>query len=353
MDMLVASCVAPRRLELERRSVAPLGPHEALIKLAYCGVCPSDLRIFLGLSSSVRYPIQLGHEAAGIVADIGSGVKDLHPGDRVLVDVIRRCGECPACRRGFENHCEKLDWSRGAFAEYITVPAANAFRLRDTTSLSDAALTEPLACAIRGQNQVRPQPGEWALVSGAGPLGLLHLQRLKLLGLRVIVTDLLDWRLAMARELGADEVLNPTCDDLRGVVTAATAGWGLELAVVANGQMQAVSQALDCLGLGGRLLLFAGIYPKTELRVDPNVLHYGEKSIAGTSDYLIADFQEARELIETGAVRVGQLVSDIVPLASVTRALELVEDRSRLKVMVQCDPTAETNTCHDFTSIQS
>jgi L-iditol 2-dehydrogenase len=322
---------------VERRPVEALRQKDVLVRVGYCGVCPWDLRAYLGKSSSVHFPVRFGHEVSGVIEAVGEGVKELAPGDRVLVDVIRRCGKCVPCRRGFENHCENSDYSRGGFAEYIVAPAENIFCLRDSTPLIEAALAEPLACIVRGQQRINASAGDTALVVGCGPLGLLHLQLLKSCGATVIAFDLIDERLETAIEFGADAVANPTRDDLEQIVKSWTEGFGVDVAIIANGEIEAVRQTLPLLGFGGRLLLFAGVHPKTEMGLDPNYVHYREILITGSSDYTRAEFQRALQLIEDGAIQLRPLISDVYSLAEIEQALSTVERCDGLKVVICCN----------------
>lgn len=336
MDMEIAICDGPQQIRLERQPVEAVGPADALVRIAYCGVCPWDVRAYSGRSSSVRYPLQLGHEVAGVVAAVGADVHSPAVGDRVAVDVIRRCGTCRACRRGFENMCARADSSRGGFAEYIAVPAKNIYRLRDGTKLIEASLAEPLACVVRGQRRVSVAAGDTALVIGCGPLGLLHIQALRASRARVIGSDLLDRRLAVAHHLGADVTVNPGRQDLGQIVATETEGAGVDVAIVAASEIEAVRQALPHLGAGGRLLLFAGIYPRAEWVLDPNLLHYRELVVTGTSDYTPAEFAAALSLIQDGIVRTSPLISRVYPLAEVASALTSVSARDGLKTVVRC-----------------
>ena len=337
MDMDVAVCHGPREVAVERAPVESPGREEVLVRVAYCGVCPWDVRAYTGGSRSVHYPLRLGHEATGVVESVGEGTAALGVGDRVVVDVIRRCGRCQPCQRGLENHCENADYSRGGFAEYLLAPARNVHRLRDKTSLMAAAMTEPLACVVRGLNHIRAAEEDVVLVAGAGPIGLLHVQLLVERGATVIVSDLIDDRLETASDLGAVETIRPDADSLIDKAMAVTDGFGVDAVVIATSEIDAVSQTLPLLGIGGRLLLFAGIYPDSKLMLDLNRIHYGEFALTGSSDYTSVEFAQALEHIETGAVEVVPLVSQVFPLADVAEALGAVESNSGLKVLVRCD----------------
>jgi 2-desacetyl-2-hydroxyethyl bacteriochlorophyllide A dehydrogenase len=336
MEMDAAVCYAPRDIRIDREPAEPPGPGDVRVQVAYCGVCPWDLRVYLGLSSSVHYPLHLGHELSGVVAKVGAEVEGLRPGERVCVDAVRRCGTCDACVRGLDNHCRNADFSRGGFANYLAAPAGNVYPLRDSTPLLHAALTEPLACILRSHSRLALQEGTTALVLGCGPLGLLHLQVLRNRGVRVLVSDLLARRREMALSLGASAAFDPASEDLAGKVAEITGGWGVEAAIVATGAVAAAQQALPLLAFDGKLMLFAGIHPRANLELDPNALHYRETWITGSSDYTRAEFRQSLELIQGGGLRLDPLITDLFPLARIGAALAAVESGERLKVMVCC-----------------
>jgi threonine dehydrogenase-like Zn-dependent dehydrogenase len=271
-----------------------------------------------------------------VVVEAGAGVEGLRPGDRVSVDAIRRCGTCDACVRGLDNHCRNANYSRGGFATYLAAPASNVYPLRDSTPLLHAALTEPLACILRAHSRLALREGATVLVLGCGPLGLLHLQVLRNHGVRVLVSDPLARRREMALSLGASAAFDPASDDLAGSVVEITGAWGVEAAIVATGAVAAAKQALPLLAFDGKLMLFAGIHPRANLELDPNVLHYRETWITGSSDYTRAEFRQSLELIQEGRLRLEPLVTDVFPLAGITAALAAVESGERLKVMVRC-----------------
>lgn len=337
MQMDVAVCHEPRAIRIEREAVETPAPSEVLVKVAFCGVCPWDLRAYSGLSTSTRFPLRLGHEVSGIVEAVGAGVHGFQPGDRVAVDVIRRCGTCRHCQAGRENHCERADYSRGGFAGYLVAPAGNVYPLAGSTPLIEAALIEPLACALRGQNRVGVNATDTVLVVGAGPLGLLHGQVAAARGARWLVSDPRAARRQAALELGAALALDPQAEGFQESLRTATGGDGCSVAILAMGLVEALPQALAALGLTGRLLLFAGFYPQSSLSLDLNSIHYRELLIAGTSDYTRTEFRQALELIEAGAVRIAPLISHVYPLADIEQALATTRTQAGLKVMVQCN----------------
>lgn len=329
-------CTAPFTLEWQSLSLPPLGPRDVLLYVSQTGICPSDVRVYVG-KSSIKLPKILGHEAVAQVAAVGSEVTSVKPGQWVVPDGIIKCGTCPACRRGRPNKCQRVRYASGAYGEATIVPETNVYPLREATSLRAATFTEPLACVLRGERMLRITPGETVLVIGCGPIGLLHIQVAKRFGARVLAADLKRERLDKALSLGADVALDPQ-QPLRDAVLAETDGYGADAAVVAFGSSRLVEVAATALGYGGRLNIFAGVYPKDPISVDPNLIHYNELVITGSADHTPIDYAEALNLIERGLVQVLPLVSDVVPLRELQRGFEIVQSQQGLKVIVEVNP---------------
>ncbi len=329
-------CETPGQLELRHNPLFELGDNDVLIRVAYTGICPWDVRAFTG-KSSVAFPRVLGHETTGTIAAMGGNVKQFEVGQPVVADFIVKCGVCRACRRGRSNRCQHPTFQQygGGYSDYIRIPQKNIYPLRQGTSLKAAAFMEPLACVWRGINMLDIQPGDVALVVGVGPIGLMHMQVARLFGARVIASDLVPARLEKARELGADWAIDPSQQDLPALVDEVTDGWGVDAAVVAVGASRLVEQTLALLAPGGRLNIFAGIYPKDELRIDPNLIHYGEFVLTGSADSTPEDMRRALDLIESGQVNTESLISHLLPLEELGQGFELVQDTAGLKIMIE------------------
>jgi len=198
-----------------------------------------------------------------------------------------------------------------------------------------AAFMEPLACVLRGQEMLRLYPGEVEIVVGLGPIGLMHMQVARSFGARVIAVDLIPARLEKAQALGADWMVNPTETNLGDFVKEATDGWGADAAVIAVGSARLVEQTLPMLAPGGRLNIFAGIYPKDELRIDPNLIHYGEYILTGSADSTPENMHRALGLIQDGIVDTAGLVSHLLPLEDLERGFEMVQNAEGLKIMME------------------
>lgn len=203
-----------------------------------------------------------------------------------------------------------------------------------------AAFMEPLACVLRGQDILRLYPGEVELVVGLGPIGLMHLQVARSFGARVIAIDLIPARLEKALALGADWTVNPQETDVSNFVKEVTEGWGVDAAVVAVGSARLVEQTLPMLAPGGRLNIFAGIYPRDELLIDPNLIHYGEYTLTGSADSTPENMHRALGLIQDGLVDTAGLVSHLLPLEELERGLEMVKNTEGLKIMMEVNGEA-------------
>lgn len=335
--MRVMWCERPNEIELRWQPIPEVGDDDVLVRVAYTGICPWDVRAFSGLSSSVAFPRVLGHEVSGYIAALGKNVKNLEIGQPVCPDMIVKCGVCKACRTGRENRCQHPTYMQfgGGYADYVRVPHKNIHPLKPGTSMKAAAFMEPLACVVRGQDMLHLYPGEVQLVIGLGPIGLMHMQVGRAFGARIIASDPVPERLEKAKELGAEWVVNPTETDLAKFVSDTTGGWGVDAATLTVGSARMVEQVLPMLAPGGRFNIFAGIYPKDPISVDPNMIHYGEYILTGSSDSTPGNMHQALSLIESGQVKTETLISHIVPLEEVGRGIGIVKNRQGLKVMIK------------------
>ena len=329
-------CERPQEVELRHVPIHPVGDQDVLIKVAYAAICPWDVRAFSGLSS-VPFPRVLGHEVSGTIAAVGNKVRGLEIGQPVTPDMIIKCGTCKACRSGRANRCQRPTYLQtgGGYADYVCVPQRNIYPLQRTTSLKAAAMMEPLACVLRGQDVLRLYPGEVELVVGLGPIGLMHLQVARRFGARVIASDPVAARREKAQALGAEWVVDPTATDLGQFVKDVTGGWGVDAAVLAVGSARMVEETVRYLAPGGRLNIFAGIYPKDQVHLDPNQIHYGEWIITGSADSTPENMHRALNLIESGQVQTETLISHVLPLEQLAAGLDMVKNRTGTKIVME------------------
>jgi L-iditol 2-dehydrogenase len=336
--MRAARLYGVRDLRVEEVEGPEPGPGEAMIRIHACGVCPSDLRSYLGSSSHMSVPRTPGHEWTGVVVSLGEGTEDatIKVGDRVVADWRYVCGSCYQCRRGVFNYCEKLRQGvRGGFAEYGAAPLQQLRVIPDNVSFEEASFTEPLACIVQAHGYTEIKLGEDVVVVGAGPIGLLHLQVALHRGGRVIVSDPIASRLEKARELGAHETIDASATDPVERVKELTEGRGANAVIVAVGHPEPIRQGLAMGAINGWVNLFAGTYPSVEMPVDPNLIHYRQLRVTGSHDFTPHHFTTALRLIQYGIVRVEPLISHRFELDAVRDAFETTAGRTGLKSMVQ------------------
>jgi L-iditol 2-dehydrogenase len=330
-------CETPGQVELRENPIFDVGDDQVLVKTAFTGICPWDVRAFSGKSKSVKFPRVLGHETTGYVTEVGQNVTDLQAGQPVACDFIVKCGICAACRRGRFNLCQRPTYQQfgGGYADYVCLPRQNIYPLQPGTGMKAAAFMEPLACVVRGQNMLQLYPNQVELVVGLGPIGLMHMQVARNFGARVIAADLIPERVEKARSMGAEWVVNPKETDLAEFVKDVTDGWGADAAVVAVGSARLVEQTLPMLAPGGRLNIFAGIYPRDELKLDPNLIHYGEYILTGSANSSPENNWQALHMIETGQVDSESLISHLLPLEEVEQGFHMVANTAGLKIMIE------------------
>ncbi len=346
--MLAAVYHSPNDLRLEQVPVPVIGSDEVLVKVHSASICGTDLRILHGQhrkypAGTVRIP---GHEATGTLAEIGHEVTGLARGQMVFLAPNMGCGHCRECVTGNNNRCADYQaigvTMDGAFAEYLRFPAAgirqgNLILLSDDIDPAAAALIEPFACVLRGQNAVSIRPGDIVLIIGAGPIGIMHLKLARLRGSsRIIVSEPNPDRLVMAMRMGADKGVQPTREDLAAVITKETGGRGADVILVAAPSSQAQQDALNLASIGGRINFFGGL-PKDQSTVllDTNLVHYRELLVTGTTACSTADCWQAAEIVNSGRVDLSDLINARFPLPAALEAFASAESGKALKVVIQ------------------
>ena len=309
-----------RHLELTDLAVPAPVRDEVLIRVAACGICGSDVHGYDGTSGRRIPPIVMGHEAAGTIAAVGEGVTSFLEGERVTFDSTIYCGACPPCLRGDVNLCDHRqvlgvscdDYCRaGAFAEFVIVPVRILHRLPENLSFTEAALLEAVAVALHAVSLVPMAAGSTALVVGAGTIGLLLQQALRVAGCaRVFVVDEDPTRLELSREVGATTLLSAGTDLARQVLQL-TDGTGVDVAVEAVGKTETVIAAIDSVRKGGTVVLVGNISPEVKLPLQKVVARQirlqGSCASAG-------EYPRAIELVSSAKIRVKPLITAIAPL---------------------------------------
>lgn len=342
--MQAAILSGPNALQVSSVANPKAEPGDIILRMRAATICGTDIRIFRGRKTAgVRYPSIIGHEFSGEVVEVGAG-SSFSTGQRVCVCPAIPCGRCAHCLRGRENLCPDLQAIGyeidGAFAEYLRIPAiavemGNVHILPDSISYEAAALIEPLACVLNGQNKVGLTAGETVVILGSGPIGTLHVKLARLCGAgRVIVSEPNAGRRALALAAGADVVLDPGSVDLRAAVLAETRGVGADVVICAIGIPALAAQAIGLAGKGGRISLFAG-FSKGELgQLDINAIHYDELQVVGAFGLSRRDYVDAMMMIADGRLEVASMITHRFDLSQVVEAFAAAESGAAMKVAI-------------------
>lgn len=346
--MLAAVYHGPQDLRVEEVPVPEFDDGEMLIKVSSASICGTDLRIFHGSHrmfppGTVRIP---GHEVVGEVAEIGSGLKDFRKGQRVFIAPNMGCGHCEQCISGNNNLCANYDaigvTIDGGFAEYMRVPSkavqqGNIMPVSESVDPAVAALIEPFACVLRGQNALRIQAGDVVLVIGAGPIGVMHTKLARLRGAgKVIVSEPIPNRLEQVKRMGADRAVNPLEEDLASIIDQESGGRGADAIIVAAPVHAAQETALRLAAIGGRINFFGGLpKEKPTINFDSNLVHYKELVVTGTTACSTSDCQQAARIVNAGLIDLSDLVSQRFSLNHAQQAFSAAEDRNSLKIVVE------------------
>ena len=295
---------------------------DVLIRVKACGICGSDVHGLDGSTGRRIPPIVMGHEAAGVIEEVGANVKGWAAGDRVTFDSTVSCGQCYFCARGEINlgdNRQVLGVScgefrrHGAFAELVSVPARILYRLPDSLGFAEAAMIEAVSIAVHAVNITPKSLGDTAVVVGSGMIGLLTIQAAKAAGFaRVFAVDLDDNKLAVALRLGADAAFNPKTVDVPKAIQDLTNGRGADVALEAVGAAAPIKTAIMSVKKGGTVTLIGNIAPNIELPLQAVVTRQIrlQGSCASSGEY-----PACIELLASGAIKVDEMISARVPLA--------------------------------------
>lgn len=299
-----------------------IGPDEVLVRVKACGICGSDVHGVDGSTGRRIPPIIMGHEASGVIVDVGSDVSGWQIGDRVTFDITVFCGRCFFCRRGLVNLCDNLRIlgvstpefrMHGAFAEYVAIPQQILYRLPQDLSFERAATMEAVSVAAHAIERTPISLHDTALVVGSGMIGLLIIQLLRIAGCgQIIAVDLRQDRLDKARSLGADVGLRSDVDDVPGEVRRRTANRGADVAIEVVGFTPTVHMAVTSLRKGGSLTLVGNLSQTVEFPLQEAVVR--QLSIYGTTN-ATGESEACLEMMASGAVNVDALISAVAPLA--------------------------------------
>ena len=338
--MKVAMYYNNNDVRIEEMSIPKISDDELLVKVQASGICGSDVMEWYRLKTAPRV---LGHEIAGDIVEIGKNVKKYKVGDRVFISHHVPCNNCTFCNNNQHTLCDTLhstNFYPGGFAEHLRVPKINVengtFLIPKEMTYEEGAFIEPLACVVRGFRIAEMKPGQSILILGSGIAGLLQIKLAKARGARkIIVTDITEHRLKIAKIFGADVIINAK-EDVSKLVKKNNDGKLADLVILCAGVPSAVNQAFDSVAPGGTILLFAMTKPGVEIPF--HLFDFWNKQVKMVSTYAGApkDIAEAIDLIKSKKVKVKDMISHRLPLSEVGKGFQLVaEAQDSIKVIIE------------------
>ncbi|MDQ2949506.1 MAG: alcohol dehydrogenase catalytic domain-containing protein [Acidobacteriota bacterium] len=317
----------------------PPAPGQVQLAVSHCGICGTDLHLFHGkMDHRVTFPHVIGHEMSGTIAALGAGVTGWSTGDRVTVRPLDPCGNCPACRAGHSHICHKLKFigidAPGAMQGLWTVPSHTLHRLPANLSLEHGALIEPLAVACHDVRLADVQPGEFVVVQGGGPIGMLIALVAQHTGARVLISEVNPFRLQLAAGFGLQAV-NPRETDLVDMVNAETQGAGADVVFEVSGSPAGAELMTKLPRTRGRIVVVA-IFAE-QPKVDLFRFFWRELRLCGARVYEAEDFEKAIAIASAGTLPVSRLITSIEPLEGLEPALRQMEQGGEvMKILIKC-----------------
>ena len=324
--MKAAYYIGNKSFSVEEVEPQSPGANQVQVDVAYCGVCGTDLHIYLGhMDARVGFERAIGHEMSGVIAAVGEGVEGLSAGQNVVVRPLAACGDCPACNAGHDHICHTLKFigidTDGAFQEKWNVPADTIHVLPDGVDLAHAALIEPLAVACHDIERGQVAKGEDVLVIGGGPIGLLVALVARHAGGNVTISEINEHRLAYAEKLGFN-TLNPKSVDVAKAVHENTGGKGADVVFEVSGTQPGVDLMTAAAATRGRIVMVA--IHATKPDIDMFQFFWRELELIGARVYRPEDYDTAMQLLAEGVVDCESFITDIRPLTEIQQAFEML-----------------------------
>jgi threonine dehydrogenase-like Zn-dependent dehydrogenase len=334
--------VGPKQIRIDELPIPEPGPRQALVKIHACAICTWEQREYSG--EEPFYPLAGGHEVSGELVKVGSMVyTDAKPGDRVIYAGLTRCGYCESCRRGLDSNCDNARKpfrdtdipGPAGLAEYAIVDDYQLYKASNDVSYEELSLTEPISCVNRSIRKANIQRTDNVVIVGAGIMGLLHTLLAKQAGAHVIVSEPNPQRAAFARQIGADEVIDPIQHPFVDEVKKLTGGRGADVIFNAVSIASAVEQSVEAAAKAGRVMVYASIHPRgTKISIDPNLFHGKEIVLTGTISQDHEDFLQGTRMIANKIVDVKPFISKVMPFEKLAEAIELAMTPETYRVVV-------------------
>jgi|YelNatPaOPRAMG01_1025707.scaffolds.fasta_scaffold01744_4 L-iditol 2-dehydrogenase len=327
--MKAAVLHGPHNLIVEEVEKPKAKAGEVLVKVKATGICGTDVETYHG-KYHVKYPLIMGHEAAGEVAEVGENVKKVRVGDRVVIDPIFHCGKCYLCLMGKKNLCINggllgRDVGSGAYAEYTVIPEHMVFKFPEKISYEEATAIQLLTTVYHGQKRIRIMPSDSVAVLGIGAAGLLHTRLAKLSGANpIIAVSRSSWKLELAKKYGADIVVNSKKEDPVKSILNHTNGRGADVIIEAAGAAETLKQAIEAVRPGGTILSF-GVLTEHVSKINFFPIYFKEISIVGSRASTGEEFEPSIELVAIGAIDLKPLITHIFSLEKISEGFELLD----------------------------
>jgi L-iditol 2-dehydrogenase len=324
-----ATMTAPGQIEISEATAPTPGAGQVLLRIQRIGVCGSDIHVFHGKHPYTSYPVVQGHEFSAIVEAVGPGVSGIELGQKVTAMPQVVCGECPPCRRGDEHICDRLKvqgFQAPGCAQQLWVTAAEKIvKLPDNFSFEQGALVEPISVAVHAVARAGDLSGRRAVVLGAGPIGNLVAQAARASGAKVLITDLSDHRLEVARRCGLADTSNPAREDLQTAARRVFGEAGFDLAFECVGVEATLTAAIENLAKGGTLVV-VGVFGDKP-RMDLGLVQDRELRIIGTLMYQRPDYEQAVAWIDSGAITTEPLMSEHFSMDQYLDAYRYIDEK--------------------------
>ncbi len=342
-EMTAAVLYGKEDVKIERIPIPQLDEGEVLIKVAVALTCGTDLKVYQrGYHAKMLVPPALfGHELAGVIEETGGSVNGFTPGMRVVAINSAPCGVCFYCRHRQENLCDDLLFNNGAYADYIKIPRRiverNLLAIPDDVKFEAAALTEPLACVVRGLHETGVHAGDTVTVIGGGPIGLMMMQVARIKDCRVIAVVKHDGQVEAAGKFGAHEVIQITKvkDAVAAVRALSPEHRGSDVVIEAVGRPQAWHWSLEMVRKGGTVNLFGGCAAGTKVELDAQRLHYSELTLKASFHHTPETVRQAFHLITEKKIQSTDYITAEAPLAQLQKVLrEQLKQRSDVKTAI-------------------
>jgi L-iditol 2-dehydrogenase len=345
--MKAAYLVAPQQLDVYQVDNPAIPEDGLLVKVEACGICGSDLRRWTEGPVSSKEPVIAGHEIAGVVVGVGSGIGGFEIGDRLAIAPDIHCGVCYYCLRNMYNLCENLrllgitPGYNGGFADYLVLTAeilrgGIVDRTPPALSPLQAALAEPLSSVLATQQGVGVSLGDTVVVMGAGPIGCLHVAVARARGARVILSEPSEMRRKIATRFNPELIIDPMSQDLVDEVRRATGGRGADTAICANPIAATHAQAVELVRKRGNVVLFGGLPQASPMTIlDGNRIHYNEIQVMGKFSYHPAFHTLALDVIQHGLIQCDDIITHTYSIDEINKAFKTAASGEALKVVIQ------------------